>query len=258
MPPINHVNYYANTIQTLRQFAQLTSLIRGTFLRLPPPSKAVHPFSSTRAPALLSLQPLRFDLTINYLTPSPSLTAVFPRVSTASSNDPHSPSAAASAAANTTSAANHTAMGDESGDTGNASDDEDSKHDDDVDFDLDTLLLSPSSSGSSRPRTRPATSAAASAPHPFRIDLELQPNGDIAVARHNVFRGPTAAKKAAAADGAKDGEGDVKVKTEEDAGGEETLEETDPRVKRLAKALDVCGEFGVWAEWVRKVSAGSV
>lgn len=67
---------------------------------------------------------------------------------------------------------------------------------------------------------------------PLRITLDVAPNGDLVVGEQNVIHD----------DG---GLGDMDM-------GLEQEEKRQKKVQRLARALDVCGEVGVWAEWVRR------
>jgi hypothetical protein len=67
---------------------------------------------------------------------------------------------------------------------------------------------------------------------PLRITLDVAANGELIVGEQNVIHD----------DG---GAGDMDM-------GLEQEEKKQKKVQRLARALDVCGEVGVWAEWVRR------
>jgi len=68
---------------------------------------------------------------------------------------------------------------------------------------------------------------------PLSITLDVHPNGELVVSEQNVIA-------------SREGE-DVDM---------EQAEQREERVKRLARALDVCGSLGVWAEWVRREVGG--
>jgi len=65
---------------------------------------------------------------------------------------------------------------------------------------------------------------------PLRVTLDVAPNGELVVGEQNVLR---------------DEDGDMGM-------GLEQAERRQKRVQRLARGLDVCGDVGVWAEWVRR------
>jgi hypothetical protein len=63
---------------------------------------------------------------------------------------------------------------------------------------------------------------------PLSITLDIHPNADLVVHEQNIVEG---------------------VGQEVDM---EKAEEVHGKVKRLSKALDICGDLGVWGEWVRR------
>lgn len=69
---------------------------------------------------------------------------------------------------------------------------------------------------------------------PINVTLDVHPNADVIISEQNIFN--------VASEKSKDG--DVEMD-----GAAQGLDE---RVKRIAKALDVCGDVGVWGEWVRR------
>jgi hypothetical protein len=71
---------------------------------------------------------------------------------------------------------------------------------------------------------------------PLAITLDIHANADIAVVQQNVVSSPPARPDT-----------DVDVDVDMDA-----AEAAESRVKRLARALEVCGDVGVWGEWVRR------
>jgi hypothetical protein len=73
-----------------------------------------------------------------------------------------------------------------------------------------------------------STSSASSHHPPLKVDFTVGPNAEIGIGAQNVVEVGKASEGA-----------DVDM---------EGLE----RVKRVARALDVCGDLGVWAEWCRR------
>tara|TARA_R110002003_G_scaffold991_6_gene21902 strand:+ start:28675 stop:30678 length:2004 start_codon:yes stop_codon:yes gene_type:complete len=71
---------------------------------------------------------------------------------------------------------------------------------------------------------------------PLAITLDIHANADIAVVQQNVVSLPPVKPDT-----------DVDVDVDMDA-----AEAAESRVKRLARALEVCGDVGVWGEWVRR------
>lgn len=83
-----------------------------------------------------------------------------------------------------------------------------------------------------------STSATQSHP-PLRLVVEVGENAEIYISEQNVVDAEVDASKAEEA-------GDVDM---------EGVEKAREKVKRVEKALDVCGDLGVWAEWVRREAA---
>lgn len=79
---------------------------------------------------------------------------------------------------------------------------------------------------------------------PLKLVLDILPNAETYISEQNIVPQLDDATKTAAA-----GDADVDM---------EHAERVGEKVKRIGKALDVCGELGIWAEWVRKeVMSGS-
>ncbi|KAF2449481.1 hypothetical protein P171DRAFT_427687 [Karstenula rhodostoma CBS 690.94] len=89
--------------------------------------------------------------------------------------------------------------------------------------DLLSRLLSQNSLSSSTRQSHP----------PFRLVVDVGENADIYISEQNVVDADTGASKT--------GEVDI-----------EGVEKAREKVKRLEKALDVCGDLGIWAEWIRR------
>lgn len=70
-------------------------------------------------------------------------------------------------------------------------------------------------------------------PAPLKVTFDVHMNGELVVSEQNVFGGGST--------GDAEGQGDLEKAQEEEARG-----------KRLGRALDVCGDLGVWGEWVRR------
>jgi len=93
---------------------------------------------------------------------------------------------------------------------------------------------------------------------PLSITLDVHPNAQLAVTDQNLIAMPTlsAAVAAVAEDGtvpsgkAGDGSADAHGDVDMDA-----AVRVEARVKRLARALDICGDLGVWGEWLRREAA---
>lgn len=92
--------------------------------------------------------------------------------------------------------------------------------------DLLANLLSPSSPSPAQP-TSPSTYLP-----PLTLTLSIHPHGDLVVREQNLINVPALQDSA-----------DVDM---------EGAERVEGRVKRLAAGLDVCGDLGVWGEWLRR------
>ena len=64
---------------------------------------------------------------------------------------------------------------------------------------------------------------------PLSVTLDVHANGELVVSEQNVTEGRTA------------GEEDL-----------DKVQEVEARIKRVGKALEVCGDLGVWGEWLRR------
>ncbi|KAF2130486.1 hypothetical protein P153DRAFT_219134 [Dothidotthia symphoricarpi CBS 119687] len=71
---------------------------------------------------------------------------------------------------------------------------------------------------------------------PLTVTLDIQPNADLLIAEQNILDLPTLQSTAREA-------GDVDM---------DKVELAEQKVKRLGRALDVCGDLGVWSEWLRR------
>ncbi len=72
---------------------------------------------------------------------------------------------------------------------------------------------------------------------PIGVTIDVHANGELVVAEQNLMAAPTLQSTA---DG-KDGDIDM-----------EQAERADQQVKRLGKALDICGDVSIWGEWLRR------
>ncbi|KAJ4359803.1 uncharacterized protein N0V89_000359 [Didymosphaeria variabile] len=80
-------------------------------------------------------------------------------------------------------------------------------------------------------------SSSATAPHPpLRVVVDVGENAEIYISEQNVVDADAGASKTGEA-----GEVDM-----------ENAEKAREKVKRVEKALDVCGDLGIWAEWIRR------
>lgn len=80
---------------------------------------------------------------------------------------------------------------------------------------------------------------------PLTVTLDVHANGELVVAEQNLIPVPALAGSVS---GGKEGDVDM-----------EKAEQGELRVKRLGRALDVCGDVGVWAEWLsREAGRGEV
>ncbi|KAH8725001.1 mediator of RNA polymerase II transcription subunit 1-domain-containing protein [Phaeosphaeriaceae sp. PMI808] len=66
---------------------------------------------------------------------------------------------------------------------------------------------------------------------PLAITLDIHPNADLVISEQNIIPRP------------KDEDPDVDM---------DKADLVEGRIKRLGSALDICGEFGVWAAWMRR------
>ncbi|KAI8935436.1 hypothetical protein NX059_008013 [Plenodomus lindquistii] len=81
---------------------------------------------------------------------------------------------------------------------------------------------------------------------PLSITLDIHANGEFVVSEQNLIQAVPKLQSSASAGG--DGVGaEGKEDVDMDA-----AERAEKRVKRLAQALDVCADLGVWAEWLRR------
>lgn len=71
----------------------------------------------------------------------------------------------------------------------------------------------------------------------LKVTFDVHANAEIFVSEQNVVKGPDRVV------GAKEGEEDVHM---------EKVNDASERVKRVARALDICGDLGVWGEWLRR------
>lgn len=81
-------------------------------------------------------------------------------------------------------------------------------------------------------------------PAPIRVTLDVHPNAEIIIDEQNVID-----ISSSGGDKGKDGGMDTDI----DIG---SRNQNDERVKRIARALDVCVDVGVWGEWVRREVGG--
>jgi hypothetical protein len=72
---------------------------------------------------------------------------------------------------------------------------------------------------------------------PINVTLDIHPNAELVITQQNIV--DVAGEKD---DKSKDGNVDM----------DNVTGALDERVKRIAKALSVCGDLGIWAEWVRR------
>ena len=73
------------------------------------------------------------------------------------------------------------------------------------------------------------TSGPATSHAPLSVTLDVHANGELVVSEQNVTEGRTA------------GEEDL-----------DKAQEAEGRIKRVGKALEVCGDLGIWGEWLRR------
>lgn len=227
--PFHHPRELVQFLPMFRQYAQLSSLLQRTFMPAPPSS--AHSSSLNPSAASLPVLPghLEFDLSLSHLNPTPSLTAVFSHPSSAG-NDKNE---------------RGTDMnGDEDDDYAAASD-------------LTSFLAPPTSASASTAKRHETSSGRKASRKRLRVAFEVESNADIVITAQNVFR-PTSSNVVGGGEAGGtdkiDGGGEGQDGEETAAGGDEQLTSSsigldDARVKKLARALDVCGEFGVWAEW---------
>jgi DUF2075 family protein len=71
---------------------------------------------------------------------------------------------------------------------------------------------------------------------PLSVALDVHTNGELVVSEQNLI-------KVAAFQSKAEESGDVDM---------EHAERVEGRIKRLAKALDVTGDLGIWGEWLRR------
>lgn len=74
-----------------------------------------------------------------------------------------------------------------------------------------------------------AVGPAASSHAPLSVTLDVHANGELVVSEQNV------------AEGRRVGEEDL-----------DKVQEADARIKRVERALEVCGDLGIWGEWLRR------
>ncbi|KAF2706150.1 hypothetical protein K504DRAFT_74723 [Pleomassaria siparia CBS 279.74] len=104
-------------------------------------------------------------------------------------------------------------------------------------FSLSSSLSSSSSTSSAASLLSALMSTSLSPPRPpLRISIDVHPNADLVVGDQNVVDLAPPPPPAVMSG---------------ELGGLE-LRAEDERVKRVARALDVCGDLGVWGEWVRR------
>lgn len=99
---------------------------------------------------------------------------------------------------------------------------------------LKSLLSSPSSSSSSLTTSFPHHS-------PLSITIDVHANAHLVITEQNLIAVP--ALQPSPDESSKDQDVDMDV---------DAAERVEGRVKRLARALDVCGDLGVWGEWLRR------
>ncbi|KAJ4371431.1 hypothetical protein N0V83_004648 [Neocucurbitaria cava] len=90
----------------------------------------------------------------------------------------------------------------------------------------------------------PSLSTTPSFKHPLSVTLDIHANGDLVVSEQNLIRVP-ALQSSGDAGGSEGKDSDADVNMEQ-------AEKVEQKVKRLGKALDVCGDLGVWGEWLRR------
>ncbi|KAF1845039.1 uncharacterized protein K460DRAFT_284291 [Cucurbitaria berberidis CBS 394.84] len=82
---------------------------------------------------------------------------------------------------------------------------------------------------------------------PLSVTVDVHVNGELVVSEQNLLSVPAlkgSAEGAGEAEG-KDADADADVDMDE-------AEKVEQKVKRLGKALDICGDVGVWGEWLRR------
>lgn len=77
---------------------------------------------------------------------------------------------------------------------------------------------------------------------PLSVTLDVHANAELIIAQQNIID----VSNSSGGEKGKETDGDVSM---EMASATQGLDE---RVKRIARALDICGDGGVWAEWVRR------
>ncbi|KAF2874408.1 mediator of RNA polymerase II transcription subunit 1-domain-containing protein [Massariosphaeria phaeospora] len=212
--PFQHPRQLVEMLPVLRQYAFVTSLLRGTFDKvekaqpatpLSPPltPKTAHGGEGT-GDGKAEDAPLHLDVALSYAHPTPRLSFTIPhpsatspaplRLSTSPSSSSPSPSPPTA---------------------------------------LLSALLSRSSTTITDTDTAP----------PLRAIIEVHPNAELLVSEQNIVAVEGGLAGSATGGDILDVDAHVDMQRAAEAG---------ERVKRIARALDVCQDVGVWGEWVRR------
>ncbi|KAF2643598.1 hypothetical protein P280DRAFT_256776 [Massarina eburnea CBS 473.64] len=249
--PFQHPRQLVELLPTLRQYAHTTSLIQHTFVDKAPEAatedqkkknKQTSPPSPPLTPKPPTTPDLQLDVSLSYSPPAPRLTISVPHPNSTTIPLP-SPSSSSSSS---------------------SSDNQNPSTPSTPALELNpshllAQLLDPSASISS---TYTSSSALQPHPHhhhhhhhqPLRTVFDILTNGDLFIHEQNVV---TPSHAHAHIHAATDKSGATTTTAAAAAGGgEDTVmrdaENAAERVKRVGRALEVCGDLGVWAEWVRR------
>jgi len=216
--PFQHPRQLVELLPALRQYAFTTSLLQHTFGPQTASSDLTKKMLPPARPGIPS--PLRLDIALSYTAPAPRLTVNIPHPS---STTPFAPSLPTSPS------------------------------------ELLAHLLSSTGSVSTSTDTIPGKP-------PLKLVLDILPNADLYIGEQTAFTrshgantlsstsapGSNSNLNAAEGAGAAIGTGE---EAEAEAG--EADKEIREKVKRVERALDICGDLGIWVEWVgREVQKG--
>ncbi|PVH99578.1 hypothetical protein DM02DRAFT_614985 [Periconia macrospinosa] len=286
--PFQHPRQLVELLPTLRQYAMVTSLVQGDFVSPPNITNNPNPNNpdttserhQQEAGGEEKTPPLQLDISLSYAQPAPRLTLTIPH--------PLSPSPHLPLPPPTTSPTSSTTL---TGDTNNTpppppplSNPQDLfKHLFLSPIPAFSSPSPPSSTASSSSREKNVNINANEKEKdketihyypPLKIVLDILANGRVFVHEENLVPSPTTSGLTAGGHGSGDvmdidptsttndnnkpknkldvgGEGSKQNTMAGVAGGSASEDDIMKRKRRIARALDVVGDLGVWSEWVR-------